>query len=348
MNQAERQLLVSKIVSGITHIEYNGKQYFVREPSLTQKYLANKIYEDKLKYAIFSGISKEEEILKSMIELGLWSAREDEKVKELTNLNEDLKVELYNAYTLFKARDSIRERLKQAREELIRLVIKKNVFRKQTAEGFADDCKAAYLLFSNITDIDGNKICDGYESQEGTFFKFVTDMYGASQATETQIRELCLNEPWRTMWGVSKAEGGIFGSCAVELTQEQRAIVAWSRVYDNVFENPDCPPDEVIKDNDMLDGWLIKQGKKRDQSKSSKASEMTSDAKGNEVYYFADSQEDAKRIYKMNDGQGRATIRNRQKEIENAQGGLAEEKTMEAKMELLKMAKEQFKSTVKM
>jgi hypothetical protein len=347
MNSAERQLLVSKIVSGMTHIEYNGKHYFIKEPSLMHKYLANQLYDDRLKHALFSGLSSEEEIEKRLIELGLWSETEELKIKELTSHMDDLKIELYNAYTLFKDRGPVRERLKNCREGLINLILKKSVFRRQSAEGFADSCKNAYLLFSNITDMDGNKICEDYASQDGTFFRFVTDMHASNQAIETDTREICLNEPWRTMWGVSKAEGGIFGSCAVELTQEQRALVAWSRVYDNVYENPDCPPDEVIKDNDMLDGWLIKQGKKRDQSKSSKASEMSTDAKGNEVYYFADSQEDASRIYKMNDGQGRASVRNRQKEVENSQDGLAEENTMEAKMELLKMARDQFKTTVK-
>ena len=42
-------------------------------------------------------------------------------------------------------------------------------------------------------------------------------------------------------------------------------IVMWSQLYDNVQESMDAPTKDVIKDDDLLDGWLIVQGKKREK-----------------------------------------------------------------------------------
>ena len=49
---------------------------------------------------------------------------------------------------------------------LIKLIIKKNSFKKESAEGFAEQCRVSYLLFSNITDIEGNKL--GFSAKDYT------------------------------------------------------------------------------------------------------------------------------------------------------------------------------------
>ncbi len=346
MDFTKKQRLVSKIVSGVTYVEYNDSIYIVREPSALDKHIAERIYAEKLNEAKYMGINTTASINKILLDLGMWSETEEKLMKDLPKQIEQAKVDLYNAYVAFKSRDSPRKALLKLNSKLISLMLKKNIFRKHTAEGIADDCKHAYIICSNVTDYYGNKIWEAqeYSEQDGVLSKFIIDMYIREQISEPQLRELCKTDPWRTLWGVGKSESSIFGHPASNLSQEQRAIIAWSRVYDNIYENPDCPPDEVIKDDDMLDGWLTLQGRKRDQNKSAKSSAASTGAKGDEVYYFAESQGDAQRIFEMNDNQGRALLRNKEKEIGKADSPLAEEKTFEAKMEMLKMAKENFRA----
>ena len=47
----------------------------------------------------------------------------------------------------------------------------------------------------------------------------------------------------------------------------------WSSLYDNIQESPDCPSNEVINDDDMLDGWMIIQKRNREQAKLQKDAE---------------------------------------------------------------------------
>ena len=41
-------------------------------------------------------------------------------------------------------------------------------------------------------------------------------------------------------------------------------------MYDNIQESMDCPTEDVINDDDMLDGWFIVQNRKREKDKKEK------------------------------------------------------------------------------
>ena len=52
-----------------------------------------------------------------------------------------------------------------------------------------------------------------------------------------------------------------------EMTFDQRNICVWSRMYDNVQESHECPSEDVLNDDDLLDGWFIIQRKKQEHDK---------------------------------------------------------------------------------
>ena len=77
--------------------------------------------------------------------------------------------------------------------------------------------------------------------------------------------------------------------------------------------------DDVIKDDDMLDGWFIKQ--KRDREKKQKEQALDDkfgkfkDQDGQELF-IATRPEDVQDVYNMNDAKGKGTIRSRNKQIQ--------------------------------
>jgi hypothetical protein len=75
-------------------------------------------------------------------------------------------------------------------------------------------------------------------------------------------------------------------------------------MYDSVQESMDCPSDDVVNDDDMLDGWFILQKKKRDQEKvQSEIEQSTSNSKisnSDEIFVMAGSQKDADKINDSN------------------------------------------------
>jgi hypothetical protein len=91
-------------------------------------------------------------------------------------------------------------------------------------------------------------------------------------------------------------------------------------LYDNIRESIDCPPDHIINDDDVCDGWLITQSRKNDKDKQEKyvGNTVGKGKMGNatELFIPAKSPEDVQRIQSMNDVGTRVTLAQRQKQIE--------------------------------
>jgi len=121
--------------------------------------------------------------------------------------------------------------------------------------------------------------------------------------SESKIRELARTEPWRTLWQLNSSETfKLFSNNGRELSHDQKNLLVWSTMYDNVQESMDCPTEDVINDDDMLDGWFLIQTKKRKEEKSSNELDNMNPkiANSQEVYIMANSQEDRQRIDNLN------------------------------------------------
>ncbi len=354
MTDSEKETCVARILSGVIYVKdlVDGEEYLIRLPSLLNRYLAQLHYDDTYKRVTASGVMTEEQFVDILLEEKLWSHEEEYRLDELPDRMEDAKVNLYQSYANYKSRENVRSRLKDLRKEYAKLFKKKSLYKQESAESFADAAKLKFEVFAGTTDMTGQHLFEGkdYLQQTDLFCNTLIGNYLASHLVEEQTREIARTEPWRGFWGVGKSESGVFAKPSSELTTMQRAVISWSRIYDSIAESPEGPPEEVVEDNDMLDGWLILQHRKRKSQSKSQAAESTTGAKGDEVYLFADGEDDAKRIYELNDRTGRGQIRQQQKEIDRAAKRgetLPVEKTTAAQLEMRRLSNEQFKSAVK-
>jgi len=350
MEFSERQKAVSRIISGVTIVNFSEKRYIVKEPDRICKYIAEDLYQKTFAEAVSKEILTEEQSLQYLISLNSWSEKEEKEFDALPKALSDAKLELYTSYKSFRDTASIRKKIKKIKEIYHELAEKRNILRANSAEGIAEASKFRYLICANVTDISGNKIwnSDDYGAQNETLVNTLINNYLFFTPNESEIRELCRNEPWRSIWSCGKSESGVFGSPSADLTQTQRAMISWSKIYDSIHESPESPADSVIEDDDMLDGYLTFQHNKREKMKNEKnVSEASSGVKGDEVFLMAGSEKDAARIYSMNDAGSKAVIRTRQKQISKAKKGLPAEKTFDAQMEMRQQAMEGFKKNVK-
>jgi len=350
MDDIDRRHLTAKIISGIVFVDYKNQSFIINEAEPTEKYIAETIYSKHFFKALEQGIMTEDDLVLEMIKAGLWNAENENRLDELPKQIEDIKVDLYNAYANFSATERIRKALDKTKSEFSELMSKKGIYRKESAEGSAESMKTRYLITANVTDENGERTWAASEalSQDAGLSDVIMMSYLSTRVSEEKIRELSRNEPWRSVWNTGKAEHSLFGKPATNVTGEQQKIIAWSRVYDNIYESPECPPDDVLEDDDMLDGWLILQSRKRKQNKNRNTSEKSTNVKGNEVFFVADNKKDAQRIYDLNDSQSRKTIQQRDKQIGGAgKSGLDASKTFDAQLELTSMATQQFKNTAR-
>jgi hypothetical protein len=88
-------------------------------------------------------------------------------------------------------------------------------------------------------------------------------------------------------------------------------------LYDNIGESMDSPSDDVIEDDDAIDGWLIQERRKRDKESNKYKLDGFDDKHSNadEVYIMASSQEETDEIYDLNDQHGRRKVKSREREV---------------------------------
>ena len=89
-------------------------------------------------------------------------------------------------------------------------------------------------------------------------------------------------------------------------------------MYDRIHESPDCPSEGVLDDDDMLDGWLLVQRKKREADQKKQEVEgavNTKIANADEIYVKVESYEDAKKIDLLNPSHVNRTKRQRLQQL---------------------------------
>jgi hypothetical protein len=123
------------------------------------------------------------------------------------------------------------------------------------------------------------------------------------------LRELAKTEPWRSQWAVGKPNPFIGF-----LTNERTTLATYSRLYDDIRQRTsnDRPPDEVIDDDDMLDGWMIKERRKHEQDQADRKEKREKKFDdGREIFIMAKTQAEADAIYNKNNPTVRGNIKRR-------------------------------------
>src|SRR5690606_24037721 len=107
----------------------------------------------------------------------------------------------------------------------------------------------------------------------------------------------------------------------------QKNLLTWTSIYSKIKQHPDCPSDELIEDDDALDGWMILQGEKSEQERFKaeidKKLQNPKIANADEVYLMADNTDYAKKIEGLNDNV--AAFRKKQRMAELKRKGTMQE-----------------------
>lgn len=228
----ERDFLINRICSG--YIDLNGKMY--KHPSKKRKYQADLVYQK----ALTSGFTSEDAI-DLLIEQGRWSKKLDKEISDdIPKVIEQLKIEIFQAYKVDRSLlPSIRDKLSRVKDHLLSLISIKRCYDEYTVEYLAEKEKTLYLIAKCAkTDCPDKYIHSFYESQ----------------ISDEKYRELARCPEWTQKWIAFKRGAKIFSD---NLTIEQEILIKWSSLYENILEQQDCPDDEIIEDDDALDGWMI-------------------------------------------------------------------------------------------
>lgn len=307
-----RDFFVSRICAGYLKYTKDNKTLIIKPPTELVMYDACCEYLEAYNDAKEEGLLTEEEIIVPLCDAGIWTHKMSEDYDNLPKIIEDTKVALLGYAFRPVELNKTRQILNKCRDEFNRLSRIRHSWDYTTCEGTASLVKWQYIIENSTFNKDGSK----YEWDEISPSE-VLAYYQENILSESIIRELVRNEPWGSIWSIKKKNGKIFDE---PMTQEQRTIIMWSLTYDIVHESPECPQEEIIEDDDMLDGWFIEQRRKRQKDKSKDyADSLITNKKisgADEILVVAKSKKEIDSIHNMNNFGGELIRKRRLKQVE--------------------------------
>tara|TARA_Y100001963_G_scaffold156573_1_gene250518 strand:+ start:13480 stop:14535 length:1056 start_codon:yes stop_codon:yes gene_type:complete len=304
MKQHEREYFTSRIRSGIYRLTFDNTLFKIRPLTLEQDLELQEKTLGFYRNAQNDGFLTQDELLEELKQRGLWTAKDENRIEGLEKDIDRLKVELFQNKNKKQLCNQIRTYLRAGKKQLGEMLQKKNVYSENSCEGVTQIEKIKAFIEMCCYKTDGQK--EELYDYEKVPVDYIAKLYGMQLLNESSIRELARNEPWRSLWVMNETKVFNLFSNTLEsqLTVDQKNLMVWSRMYDNVYESMDCPTDDVIEDDDMLDGWFLLQRRKREQDKAEKEIEnQTSNSKisqSQEIFVFADNKESAKKINETN------------------------------------------------
>jgi len=313
----DKERLLLRIFTGVLRCQLCKADYSIQSPSLSVLIDADRIYERLLRSQTFNEYwFKRKELEPLLRHLKLIEGNLDDIVEAQRESHDDLKVEMYLNYTNPKVMKTLDKRMQLLNIKMSETFTTQHMFDHVTAEGYAEMMKEYYVLYWTLYDDDNKErvFSCNFECADYIFLDDVLHIVRQHTIIAEEMRELARTDPWRSYWSASK--DNVFGKPAIALTEEQRLLIGYSRMYDNIFSSPECPPDEVVNNDYVLDGWMIHMNRERDKLRDEKGQTKTIGKKhvgAGEVFFPADSQIDLDKINKLNSVQ--STIVKKQRDI---------------------------------
>jgi hypothetical protein len=121
-------------------------------------------------------------------------------------------------------------------------------------------------------------------------------------------------------------------------------------MYDRIYESPDCPSEEVINDDDMLDGWLLVQKRHREGERQKQELQQKVGGKlgkADDVFLMAETPQDAQKIDMLNEPHMARIKKQRMAEIKSQGGQLLEQQLADVKMKRIMQLRQAFSQQIK-
>lgn len=298
----ERELFLSRIASGYVRYKINESVCKLYSPNVDILYEANEIYKDVYDKAANEGVMNDDEILEFMFDNDIWTDDNEKFFSKAPKVIEDLKLDMIENVNDSSNVETIRKYLRITEKEQQRLFDIRHGLDYLSCHGAASFSKIQFII-SQCSSININP-------------NLILSCINSDFITETTMRELARTDPWRTTWACKKLSHLFNKSCS-EFSDEQKRLISWSLLYDSVYESHECPSDDIVNDDDLFDGFLIKRRKSilAEKVKNEYEERLSRHGNASEVFLTVKPEELSK-VSELNDPTSKLIIKKRIETIE--------------------------------
>lgn len=318
MNFEEKEVILFRILSTRHLISIDDSLYLFYQPNLELIHEAERYYADTCYELSFEGWLTNDDIEIVLINLGLWEHAFTSYIKTLNKQVDNLKVEIYKSIFNIKKKESLKKSLISMRKSLQKLYEKRMIFDHVTLEHYLKTLKLQYIIGLSVYDKDDKPMYSrqNFMNEDSYIINCVLSYLSDHKLNHNILREIARTEPWRSYWSIGKEK--VFSTVIANLTDEQRALALFSRMYDSAYSHAECPDEDVIDDDDAFDGWMIVQDQTRKQNLAEQGAKdlMSKHKQADEIFIPVDNIEDARKIKSLNSIESQMDLKTRQAAID--------------------------------
>ena len=315
LHQVDETETLSRILNGYYTIKVKDYVLKVYLPSIDILNKAESLYHKTIAELRFDDQDCWLEENKRMFILNVQKIWNGDKEKVLDTLLKDvetLKLNLYKHYNLPETRDLIKDKLKQINEEIAELHYQKFTYYEHTKESYATILKNRYII-KNTVYYKGKLFFKYKKTNQLYYIQKISNL--TNDLTIQQVRKIVHNPDWKSLWESAKAE--VFNKPIIKCNTEQRMLISASQLVDQVRQHPNCPSEDILKDSDAFDGWILHENKEFEQKQKQKdVDNVIKDKDAGEVFVMTSTPEEIKNVMSLNDPLTRSQINRMHKHVE--------------------------------
>jgi len=311
--------LVYRIMAGELIITIDDITYKLINPDPRTKYEAECLYENTINSNRFDYFMTDSQCLGLLVTNEICSSHIDKNIKIISERIDELKVELFSFFVSHRE-DYIaktKTMIDKVRNKQSEMLYQRHMFDHLTLKGYAEMIKQQFLIYSTLCYLDGTLVWKDTNDIDVDMLQNILINVNENSTSQKELRIVARNDPWRTFWNINKENP--FDKAPIHLTEEQRILILFSKMYDNAYEHPECPLENVINDDDAFDGWMIGERKKREKDRITDSVNKKvgkNVGRADEIFIPVGSQREAKQIERMNDVSAKITKLQRQKIVQ--------------------------------
>lgn len=320
MNNKDIEFLVHRIISGNQIFSDNNIVYELRKPSVAIKLKADEVYQSAYEENIFNNFYFEEDLDGLLIEQGLIGPFFQKDLESVEKRLSQAKINLFKNWTDIKQRKKYKQDITQLKNSVNKLYQAKHSLDFLTIENYCDNIRNQYTIVNCLFyDNTNNRVFDDHEQIDYGLFNHLMQIIANNVIDIAEYKAMARHDYWRNYYNTNRTN--VFGCAAIELSEEQRALLNTSIMYDRVYEHPDCPEPDIVNDDDALEGWMLHQQEENKKQKQQKGVDNMLSSKvknSSEIFLMAQDKEQKDTIWGLNSPESQSKIQEKTQTVLNS------------------------------
>ena len=301
--------LLYRIILGYYYIYIDNEKFKIAYPSINIKYEAEILYdsikEDNRFDKNLLTISEMDALLKKE---NIWDEQKEKDLKTAETDLENSKVLLFQNFFNKDSAKQARGMISAVTKAMIESNTIKNTFRHLTIEDYCLSIKNEFIIMNSIYNSQNTLVFNNPNADDHEYKKlqvFIKEILEQNIIAKN-LRDLAKSELWKSYNNSSNID-----QQGLDITDDLRHLINLSKMYENVRQHPESPDDNIIADDDALDGWFIYQNRKviQEKKKTSILSKVRGNDNAGEVFILTNDKEETKEIIGLNDERTKRHIR---------------------------------------